>query len=1606
MKKSIRGEGYMMRYIKKMKKQLSVVLAVILLFGALPLDPIFAAIFEGSAAGEVSGVEEDPVVMSQLTADEVGLADEPEVIFPEVELGYRSGDENEASVNRGPPQGDGYIGIEPLWTNVLFDVEFEYCEETNPDPAVVGAPFPVGAHYWVTNPTNIYFTPIENQLGPQYQDLNGDYIYRTSLWMDVHPMSGGHLIPEEDGNVFDFEALNLPEGRYFLGMRYWYRNIDYPNRFPQVEHIDGQIHVNIQRTSSYVDIEGVVSDPTTIVRSPDTVVIGRPDGNYAYRRGEADVWGDYRFHYVITNQDGYVYDTSGVRLGNINANPALISGYRTRTTTAETEELGFFVGDWAVGVYTVTIVVEEYVTHIPGAGTTPAGQRIFPDADIHHTSTGVFEIVEDDEPIDPIIEKSADRDTVFEGEEIEYTITVRNPNATHVWEDLVVVDHIRVDLVEFLEDTLYIDGSPAPAGSWSFDEDTGELRVYIDSIDPNSSIEITFNVRVRVIEEEEASVARVGIMQALREQSLFAAPDVPAPASNESGYIGIDPLITAAFFEVEFEYCEDTNPDPAVVGAPWPFQAHYWVTNPTSISFTTLQGMGPDYADGNGDYIYRVSFRIVDFDSGGGSFYFPMTDGGEINIDAFNLLEGRYSISVLVWYRNLDPTRLPLTISQEGAININIQRTSSFVDIEGVVSDPNTIVRNPDTVVIGRPDGNYAYRRGEADIWGDYRFSFLITNQDGYVYDTSGVRLGNINVDPTLISGYRTRTTTANTEELGFFVGDWSVGVYTVTIVVEEYVTHLPGAGTTPAGQRIFPDADIRHTSTGVFEIVEDDNPIDPEPGTIPNTAILYCIDGEDEVECGRDTEIVELLVRPSIEKDVNVAPGTPVEIGEYVEYTLTVTNPNDVGLEDFLVVDNLANGALTGVRNVVVSPDYGYDFEIDTYLNQLRVYLDYLPANASIVITFEARVAEGTAPGPVVNVVHLYDYDPETGDTELIDECEEEIILEEQPTTAPATTAPTDPTEPETTVPETTVPETTVPETTVPAELYDPTLQKQVCILEEVESLADFILRLIALEGDVCEFGDVVEAEVGQTARYRITVINPNDVVLEDFVVVDTLNLSLVEFVPGSVRINGAPAVSPEDYTFNEVTGELRVYLPVLSANGTYLITFDVIVLAGNENDEIPNTVYLYGPEDEETGNREIITEDDALITVEEDPEPTTVPETTVPETTVPETTVPATTAPTDPTEPETTVPETTVPETTAPATIAPTDPTEPETTVPETTVPATTAPATTAPTDPTEPETTVPETTVPETTVPETTVPETTVPAELYDPTLQKQVCILEEVESLVDFVLQLIALDGDVCEFGDVFEAEVGETARYRVTVINPNDVALEDFVVVDTLNLSLVEFVPGSVRINGAPAVFPEDYTFNPVTGELRVYLPVLSANGIYVITFDVIVLAGNENDEIPNTAYLFGPEDSETGDRDVITEDDALITVEEDPEPTTAPEPTTVPATTAPTDPTEPETTVPETTVPETTVPETTVPETTVPVETVPPTTTPTEPEPTCPEDEVYCPTEPVRGSDPKPTTPSNRPTLPQTGVMAGTALLSGTALATTGLLLTSKRRRK
>ena len=75
----------------------------------------------------------------------------------------------------------------------------------------------------------------------------------------------------------------------------------------------------------------------------------------------------------------------------------------------------------------------------------------------------------------------------------------------------------------------------------------------------------------------------------------------------------------------------------------------------------------------------------------------------------------------------------------------------------------------------------------------------------------------------------------------------------------------------------------------------------------------------------------------------------------------------------------------------------------------------------------------------------------------------------------------------------------------------------------------------------------------------YTITITNDTENDYETPVVTDTIDPTLATLVPDSVTINGVPATSPTDYTFDDVTGLLTVNLPDIVSESNAVIVFEV---------------------------------------------------------------------------------------------------------------------------------------------------------------------------------------------------------------------------------------------------------------------------------------------------------------------------------------------------------------------------------------------------------------------------------------------------------------
>lgn len=88
--------------------------------------------------------------------------------------------------------------------------------------------------------------------------------------------------------------------------------------------------------------------------------------------------------------------------------------------------------------------------------------------------------------------KSADKKNWVDGN-LTYTITINNQTANS-YETPVVKDVLEDSLVEFVTDSVTIDGVIADKSKYSYDEGTHTLTVNLEDISPSSSSVLTFQV--------------------------------------------------------------------------------------------------------------------------------------------------------------------------------------------------------------------------------------------------------------------------------------------------------------------------------------------------------------------------------------------------------------------------------------------------------------------------------------------------------------------------------------------------------------------------------------------------------------------------------------------------------------------------------------------------------------------------------------------------------------------------------------------------------------------------------------------------------------------------------------------------------------------------------------------------------------------------------------------------------------------------------------------------------------------------------------------------------------------------------------------------------
>lgn len=101
------------------------------------------------------------------------------------------------------------------------------------------------------------------------------------------------------------------------------------------------------------------------------------------------------------------------------------------------------------------------------------------------------------------------------------------------------------------------------------------------------------------------------------------------------------------------------------------------------------------------------------------------------------------------------------------------------------------------------------------------------------------------------------------------------------------------------------------------------------------------------------------------------------------------------------------------------------------------------------------------------------------------------------------------------------------------------------------------------------------------------------------------------------------------------------------------------------------------------------------------------------------------------------------------------------------------------------------------------------------------------------------------------------KVGEKIDYKITIINNSNLPVDDYYLEDVLDMTLVEFVTGFIKIDGITTPLHHNY----INGVLKVDLPPLEVGEKVTVEFSVNVLNGAQGKIISNIAKLKHIEDS-------------------------------------------------------------------------------------------------------------------------------------------------
>ena len=315
----------MEKIIKGMRRSITILAGMALLFGAFPVEPVWS------------------LARSEETLEETESIDEKVLENIEVEL------------------------LEGYWSEIMPMLSEQFAITMTPNP-VFGPGLPSHRDYFVTNPTSDIVFAHVSYGGPGMLDVISHQYRVYSL--DEH--GGTHLVTSGTGGHIEFFNTNpRPAGGVYMVF------MGGTTRLGMVQ--EGWMFVNIQRTKSFVEIDGVRSstadDP---VLDPEAITVGR--------HADYDGWGavDSRsWEIVRVNADGTLgavvrsSQEHGIDyLDDFDPNELGAGTFKVRKTITERPPCAFELG----------IVAEPFR---------------FPDGNVQHLSEGFFRNLPISEPSTP-----------------------------------------------------------------------------------------------------------------------------------------------------------------------------------------------------------------------------------------------------------------------------------------------------------------------------------------------------------------------------------------------------------------------------------------------------------------------------------------------------------------------------------------------------------------------------------------------------------------------------------------------------------------------------------------------------------------------------------------------------------------------------------------------------------------------------------------------------------------------------------------------------------------------------------------------------------------------------------------------------------------------------------------------------------------------------------------------------------------------------------------------------------------------------------------------------------------------------------------------------